>query len=75
MWRETIGRSPSDRLENFFALGGDSLAGTRLVQAAVNRFGVDLSLRQFFGSPTVAHLAAAIDRELSTNVSTSTGTI
>ena len=75
MWRGPIGRSPSDRLGNFFALGGDSLAGTRLVQAAVNRFGVDLSLRQFFGSPTVAHLAAAIDRELSTNVSTSTGTI
>lgn len=75
MWGEVIGQQPSGRRQNFFALGGDSLAGTRLVQAAIERFDVDLSLREFFSSPTVADLATSIDRELTENASTSTGTI
>ncbi|WP_240759139.1 phosphopantetheine-binding protein, partial [Phytoactinopolyspora endophytica] len=64
LWGDVLGRAPEGRLDNFFALGGDSLAGTRMVQTAVKRYGVDVSLRAFFAAPTVADLARSIDDQL-----------
>ncbi|SDF43195.1 amino acid adenylation domain-containing protein [Lentzea fradiae] len=60
LWGELLDRAPGTGHDNFFALGGDSLSATRLVQLVRGRFGVTVSLRDFFADPTVAHLAAAV---------------
>jgi acyl carrier protein len=48
--------------DNFFLLGGHSLLGTQLIMRLRDAFGVELSLRALFDSPTVAELASEIER-------------
>jgi len=48
--------------DNFFLLGGHSLLGTQLIIRLRDAFGVELSLRALFDSPTVAELASEIER-------------
>ncbi len=48
--------------DNFFMLGGHSLLGTQVIAHVANAFGVDLSLRTLFGSPTIRQLSAEIER-------------
>ncbi|MFP2911799.1 amino acid adenylation domain-containing protein, partial [Pyxidicoccus sp. 3LFB2] len=57
------------REDDFFHLGGHSLAATRLVARARQAFDVELPLRAFFSEPTVAGLA----RELEARCGTSAG--
>jgi aryl carrier-like protein len=48
--------------ENFFTLGGHSLQAAQLMSQIRRRFGADVGLAGFFRTPTVANLAALIDR-------------
>ncbi|MFL5591506.1 MAG: non-ribosomal peptide synthetase [Ktedonobacteraceae bacterium] len=48
--------------DNFFMLGGHSLLGTQVIAHVANAFGVDLSLRSLFSSPTIRQLSAEIER-------------
>ncbi|MFE5209779.1 amino acid adenylation domain-containing protein [Streptomyces sp. NPDC056600] len=47
--------------DDFFLAGGNSLQAVQLMSAIHRRFGVEITLGDFFASPTVAHLAATID--------------
>jgi amino acid adenylation domain-containing protein len=59
-WATLLGVADVGRRESFFALGGDSLLATRLLENVRQSFGVDVSLRQLFIGPTIADLAALI---------------
>jgi acyl-coenzyme A synthetase/AMP-(fatty) acid ligase/acyl carrier protein len=48
--------------DNFFLLGGHSLLGTQLIGKIRSTFGVDLSLRTLFDTPTIAELSSEIER-------------
>jgi amino acid adenylation domain-containing protein len=53
--------------DNFFLLGGHSLLGAQLIAKVRQDFGVKLTLRNLFGNPTVAGMAAEIERLMLAN--------
>lgn len=55
-----LGRPSIGSKENFFMVGGHSMLGVELVAKIRDTFGVKLTLRQLFSSPTVAALAAQV---------------
>ncbi|HEX5052429.1 MAG TPA: amino acid adenylation domain-containing protein, partial [Planctomycetota bacterium] len=61
LFTEVLGANDIGRDDDFFALGGHSLAAARLLARLRATFGVDLGLRQIFAGPTLRQLAAAID--------------
>jgi acyl carrier protein len=61
LWVELLGLPSVGRARSFFALGGNSLLATQLVDTLRRRTGVVVSLRELFTHATVAELAAAID--------------
>lgn len=72
LWSEVLNTPRVSRHDSFFALGGDSLGATRLVQQARQRYGVDLPLRALFSALPLADLAALLAQD---DVDTETGTI
>ena len=48
--------------DNFFMLGGHSLMGTQLIARIRDAFGVEITLRALFDSPTVTGISAEIER-------------
>jgi acyl carrier protein len=63
LWREALTMERVGINDDFFALGGDSLRGTVLVNRLQSRLGGDLSLGLLFEAPTVAKLAAQLEAE------------
>lgn len=55
IWRDALGIDRIGRHDDFFALGGHSLAAVQIGTKLRARFGVDLTLRDFFDQPTVAN--------------------
>ncbi|MGW7043589.1 amino acid adenylation domain-containing protein [Streptomyces avermitilis] len=67
LFAEVLGLERVGRDDNFFDLGGDSGLAMRIAGRVREEFGVELALRQFFGSPTpvgVARLLATKARPL-----------
>jgi acyl carrier protein len=61
IWAEVLSVDKVGVDDNFFDLGGHSLAATRLVSQVIKRFRLELPLRSLFQSPTIAEMAAVID--------------
>jgi amino acid adenylation domain-containing protein len=61
IWMEVLGCACPGRQDNFFSLGGHSLAATRAASRIERDFGVSLPMERFFDRPTVAAMASAIE--------------
>ncbi len=57
---ELLGQGSVKHEDNFFMIGGHSMLGVQLVARIRDAFGVKLTLRQLFSSPTVAALSAEV---------------
>jgi aspartate racemase len=64
IWEEVLGVSPVGVNDNFFDLGGHSIALTRIVSRVAERFDVDIPLAELFDMPTIAELAKLLQEFL-----------
>ena len=60
IWQEVLDVRPIGIHDNFFDLGGHSLAATRVVSRVFEQYQLAISLQSLFQSPTVAVMAAVI---------------
>ncbi|WP_327000294.1 AMP-binding protein [Dactylosporangium sp. NBC_01737] len=60
VWADVLQSGPVGAADNFFEIGGDSLAATRIAATARERLGVDVDTIAVLEAPTVAELAQYI---------------
>ena len=60
IWESVLSLDRVGVNDNFFDLGGHSLAATRVVSQVIKQFQLELPLLSLFQSPTVAEMAAVI---------------
>jgi amino acid adenylation domain-containing protein len=60
IWREVLQKDNIGIHDNFFELGGHSLKATRLLSRIIAMTGVQVTLRDIFGNPTVAEQADVV---------------
>ncbi|WP_327196752.1 phosphopantetheine-binding protein, partial [Xanthomonas albilineans] len=61
IWSELLGLESIGRHDNFFALGGHSLLGVRLISRIRSALGLELPLTTLFAQPRLVELAQALD--------------
>ncbi|WP_084655392.1 condensation domain-containing protein [Nocardia altamirensis] len=61
LWATALERTEIGRNDDFFLLGGTSLAATRVISQIMDEFGVSISLRELFESPTIVTAARLIE--------------
>ena len=62
IWCELLGVSRIGVHDNFFDLGGHSLLAGRIILRVIRTFKVEITFRDFFELPTVAHMAKIVSR-------------
>jgi non-ribosomal peptide synthetase component F len=62
IWRESLELVEVGRDDDFLALGGDSLSAAVVAAGIADALGVELELRAFTDLPTLAAMAAEVDR-------------
>ena len=65
IWADVLGIERISIHDNFFELGGDSIVSIRITTRMQSAFGIHISPRTLFTSPTIAKLAAGMPAELS----------
>jgi acyl carrier protein len=60
IWQEVLGLDEIGIHDNFFDLGGHSLAASQVIARVTETFHVDLPLRVLFEAPTLTGLAVAL---------------
>lgn len=60
IWQDLLDGARPGRHDNFFALGGHSLAAVRMVARILTLTGIEVPVRKVFERPTLAQLAAFI---------------
>ncbi|WP_437613917.1 amino acid adenylation domain-containing protein [Sorangium sp. So ce834] len=63
VWRAVLGVERVGAHDDFFAIGGHSLSATRAAARLRDVLGVDVAVRSIFEAPTVARLAAHVERQ------------
>lgn len=61
LWAKLLSTQDIPRDVSFFDVGGNSMTAARLALRIQRRFGVELSLRQIYTSPSIAAQAALVD--------------
>lgn len=64
IWQEVLGLDEIGILDNFFALGGDSLSATRFISRVNAQFQLRMSLRSVFETPRLIDFAQRIEEEI-----------
>ncbi|WP_227025812.1 phosphopantetheine-binding protein [Streptomyces fodineus] len=62
LWREYLDGCEVGADDDFFALGGNSLIGIRIIDRVARDYGVELSVRAFYLAQTPARVAELIAR-------------
>ncbi|WP_172381341.1 SDR family NAD(P)-dependent oxidoreductase [Streptomyces sp. MNP-20] len=62
IWSDALDRPRVGRDDSFFELGGDSLRAARLLGLVDDRIAVRMTTQEFYEDPTVAGMAAAVER-------------
>ena len=62
IWSDVLAIDRVGIYDHFFDLGGHSLMATQIISRVRDAFQVELPLRVFFESPTIADLAASVER-------------
>src|SRR3990172_6913022 len=68
IWAEVLSLDQVGIHDNFFDLGGHSLAATRVVSQVIKKFQLEIPLQSLFQSPTVATMAAVIAKHQGKNL-------
>jgi len=68
IWEGILDVRPIGIHDNFFHLGGHSLAAARIVSRVIKTFRVEIPLEALFNAPTVADMAVAIEAHLGKKV-------
>jgi amino acid adenylation domain-containing protein len=61
IWAQVLGQHQPGVFDNFFDLGGHSLLATQVVSRVRQTFAVEVPMRSFFETPTIAALATLIE--------------
>ncbi|HUZ39573.1 MAG TPA: amino acid adenylation domain-containing protein [Streptosporangiaceae bacterium] len=64
IWQDLLQVGRIGRDQDFFAAGGSSLSALQMLHRVKTRFGVTITVRQFFGAPTIAGVAANVEKAL-----------
>jgi amino acid adenylation domain-containing protein len=62
LWRSALGLPEAGVEDDFFALGGNSLLATKLVNQVKTRHAIELAVTALFDAPTVRALARLVER-------------
>jgi acyl transferase domain-containing protein/acyl carrier protein len=65
IWKQIFGIEQVELQQDFFALGGESLAALQILNRVQEVFGVEVALRKFFEAATISGLAGEIRRSKS----------
>ncbi|MEU5958568.1 phosphopantetheine-binding protein [Streptomyces sp. NPDC047525] len=64
LWGEYLSCDTVGSDDDFFALGGNSLIGIKIIERVSQEYGVELSVRAFYLAQTPARVAELIEHEL-----------